>query len=329
MFGSSAFGICETTSLPCLYLTAVAHPLDRLIQVYFNCLNSPQHLKHSLCSFSFNRNRTLLLKRGHVSNDSQVTSESHDLLAFIKTSGNVYFKKLLYYSKFCKLVGTDQVCIRDSHSSFILSPEERKVLLQDVLENLGNWFAVVGMIEHYKDTLQLFEFATGLKFTQCNRYRSQTIDISQTNLRHFFNFTNDSDSRISVREFRNVLLKQVPNIKQWLIADLKIYQKIKEIFQQQKYVFAQTLQCNNDYPSIRFQTYQASKSISPHKHIEQQTQTKNTTLSSIKLFKNRSKKSLVQKHYASHHSQKSHKNKKSHKSIKERLKDKRKQVPTD
>ena len=218
IFGGMAFGVCENLAKPCMYFTTVVHPIDRILQVYHYC---QQSRKTSLCSFT-----------------KANSSATKDLYSFIKSSGNTYFKKLLYYSKHCKLLGDDQICIQDGKTSFLLSSVERRVLLNDVLHNLDKWFAVVGLGEHYKDSLRLFGHVTGLMFSKCTPFNHSAINqyLMHGNSSSATNGTHGHKQQKSIRAMREKLM-QNPRITQWLYADLKIYERFQEIYAKQLEVY--------------------------------------------------------------------------------------------
>ena len=227
LYGSLAFGVCENIKRPCLYATMMTHPLDRILQVYFQCR---QNASQNLCNFYRSSNIT-----------------QGDILSFIKVTGNSYFKKLIYHSKQCRLIGEDEICIQDGKASFILSQSERKAYLQNVLKNMDKWFAVIGLIEHYKESLKLFEYVFGEKYTECATYMSvfhqnnyhPSVPVNSTTT---FKGTSRKDRvakrvlKSDIMALRTKLLTD-SRVVQWLYADLAIYDKATAIFSKQWAVY--------------------------------------------------------------------------------------------
>ena len=168
------------------------------------------------------------------------------LQQFIKVQGSSFFRKLLYYSKHCKLVGHDEICLPDTKTSFVLTTRERRIYLEYILENLEKWFSVVGLEEYFEDSLLLLESISGLNYTNCGRPKKRKELVNTDTL--LWPVVSNS-GRNTLRGLRNMKelhqmqnvtfkalrekLMQDPLVSKWLSADLEIYSKLEELFQKQ------------------------------------------------------------------------------------------------
>ena len=212
LYGSLSFGVCEGLTHPCSYLTMLSHPIDRILTMYHLCqLNS----SHTFCHFT----KTDLIN---------VT-----LHEFVRSQGSNLFHKLLYYSRHCRLVGDDEVCLEDSKVTFALSAAERKIYLQSVLEHLEEWFSVVGLTQYMELSLLLFDLVHHLNLSACHAQVFNDIALI-------------GDTPYDT--VRAELLGD-PKVQQWLSADLAIYRKLEEIFLQQ--LEAYELSLHSTTPSLR------------------------------------------------------------------------------
>ncbi len=201
------------------------HPLDRILTVYDICRRNITG-SGSLCHFG-----------------SKVNVWNMTLHEFIKAQGNSLFRKLLYYSKHCKLVGEDEICLSDSKTSFVLTSKERRTHLKNILENLEKWFSVIGLEEHLNESLRLYEDVSGLNFAGCGRPR-KLVELMKLN--HYLwpqagNATPEELLRLGRvrkvfgRDFSAIrkMLIQDPIVQKFLSSDLAIYAKLEELFQKQ------------------------------------------------------------------------------------------------
>ena len=196
LYGSLSFGVCEKILKPCNYFVMMPHPIDRILQVYHYCKQG--------------YNRTTNFCHFDKLNFTNLT-----LSQFIRNQGSGFFKKLLYYSRHCRLVGDDEVCLKDAAFSF--SSIERQVLLNHILDNLHKWFSVVGLVNRYNESMELFEYVYKQNFTSCPLPE----------------FEDKSEDYIA-------LYKRIEKDKlamKYLHADIAIYNRLEEIFQQQLEIY--------------------------------------------------------------------------------------------
>ncbi|ELU01031.1 hypothetical protein CAPTEDRAFT_186578 [Capitella teleta] len=205
LYGPLSFGVCENLEHDCTYMSLIDHPLDKALQTYYLCgLNSSL----PLCAVT------------------KVTETDTTAAEFIIRQGSIFFQKLLYQSRHCKLVGRDEVCIHDTQTFFLLSHKDKLAYLADILSNLEKWFSVVGLVDHYQDSMSLFNFALGWNLTACAAMRSDIPKFS----------TGAYIDGIPYNEMRENLLNNSQVLKS-LGYDLAIYAKLEDIFMRQMKVF--------------------------------------------------------------------------------------------
>ena len=194
LYGGVSFGICEMINHKCLYSIFVSHPIDRLLQTYNLCKRDSSK---SFCHF-----HKLNLKK-------------MSLYDFIKVQGNRLFQRLLYYNKHCRLLGEDEICLQDIKTSFVLTNKEYKVHLHNVLQNIENWFAVIGLTDYFDQSLAVFDSVLNLNMSaKCRAY-----------------WKTPTKSKRYLRQREKLLADK--NIRKWLQADLLIYEKLTQVFHKQ------------------------------------------------------------------------------------------------
>ncbi len=217
-------------SRPCSYVLVAQHPLDRVLTVYSIC---QRNASSALCRFN------------------RLNVQNMTLRQFVRAQGSALFRKLLYYSKHCRLVGDDEVCLPDTKTSFVLTSKERKVYLKNVLENLEAWFSVVGLEERFNVSLRLLEHVFALNYTGCGTprklqqlaqldphlWRPLAGSISFERLQGLTNMSSlGNASHVTYSAVRDKLLTD-PVVLKALSADLAIYAKLEQIFKKQLSAF--------------------------------------------------------------------------------------------
>ena len=240
IYGGLSFGVCETLSHPCAYMTMVAHPLDRILNLYMKCRNDKKYQNSTMCTFP---NLDIL---------------SMSVKQFIKVQGNSLFQKLLYHSKHCRLVGEDEICIEDGRTSFVLTQDERRAHLHNILTNLESWFSVIGLADQMDTSLMLFREVFGLNMSDC-RLAADWMK---------------SRAKPEYHQLRYTLL-QDENVTRWLFADLAIYNKMEEIFKKQlktfntlklyEYYFSQEGKVEKD--ALRYDSLTGTSSSTTHETL--------------------------------------------------------------
>ena len=194
LYGSLSFGVCESVNRPCNYMVLVPHPIDRVLQIYLHCKNNSSS---AFCHFD------------------KLNITKMSLSRFIKNQGSGFFKKLLYYSRHCRLVGEDELCLKDAAFSF--STDEKQIHLKHILDNLHKWFSVVGLVEHYSQSMQLFQSVFKQNYTSCPSPKFEQKDELFLQL-------------------RQKIEKDKQSLK-YLHADIAIYKRFEQIFQQQLEIY--------------------------------------------------------------------------------------------
>ena len=223
LFGGLSFGACEGIQHSCSYSTFVTHPIDRILQVYATC---KKNLTKSMC---------------HLNHLDMLNTTIHE---FIHREGNNLFQKLLYYSRHCKLLGDDELCIHDKKAFFLLSSKEKTAYLENVLDNLSKWFRTVGLVQHWRQSIDLIDFTYGLNFSRCfgTVYREMlpapkhNMNFKRT--RDLYSFV-QSKLLIDGKPYKEVREELTNNsdIIKFLHPDLSIYNRLEEIFKEQMLVY--------------------------------------------------------------------------------------------
>ncbi|XP_077866932.1 uncharacterized protein LOC144355742, partial [Saccoglossus kowalevskii] len=166
--GDSAFGICEFTHLSCSYFTVLRDPYDRIISSYNMCKDA----KQPQCIVR-NANRM-------------------SLKDWAMHQGSFFFRQLLtnpsfFTQTYSSLVG-DLRGIKDPPNDKIppwwrtelilrywLSDEQKKILLEYILDHLQYWFAVIGLTDEYDYNFLMFQHVYQLSFhTKCSGLKQNT-----------------------------------------------------------------------------------------------------------------------------------------------------------
>ena len=242
--GGYAFGLCDELNTSCSYFTILREPYERTISSYSYCRRARSD---QLCA---------ALSAGKVS-----------LRDWALHQGSFLFRQLLFDPIFCR-----HFYDHTKYSNLSKVPHEfirskigfggapcwfrQKVvlqhafdkdgmdkLLQYALQNLEHWFTVIGLVHEYDLSLAMLQEAYGLPFhTRCS---GQKINVSD-----YKNMQNDtSDTKVNTNGTRMDIvgdnireLMGDPEVQQVLEADVKLYRRAVEIFEQQKRTFFKDLE---------------------------------------------------------------------------------------
>ena len=86
LYGGSAFGVCESVSKPCGYITFISHPIDRLVALYELCRPPVTAGARYICRLNNAEIRNLTLTQ------------------FALAQGSSLFENLVDYAKHCRWV---------------------------------------------------------------------------------------------------------------------------------------------------------------------------------------------------------------------------------
>lgn len=228
--GGCAFGICDVLrGRPCSYMTVNRDPYDRVISSYFYCLKS---------------NDTLCM---------QVNVKNMSIVPWAIHQGSHFFRQLLLHKDTCRIGLNTTRYVRDymertrdtipyntkirkrescwlRQKAFLqeaLTKDYRRAMLNYCLDNLHKWFAVIGLLEEFHISLQLFEATFGLPFKKFFTGKKQ-VGIIRSTL-----------NKATNRELRAELQRST-EVKEALHEDLMIYEVTKKIMNFQKEVFLGT-----------------------------------------------------------------------------------------
>ncbi|XP_033097013.1 uncharacterized protein LOC117101206 [Anneissia japonica] len=224
LIGDTAFGVCEDLAKPCAYVTMMRDPYERIVSSYLYC----------------RRKRTNPLCRALSPWKASINEWAIHL-------GNYFFQQLIFHPKFCNKFHEYYYPAGFKHEFYISQPswfrqkvilsymiteQQKETLITYCLENLENWFAVVGITEYYDLSQNMIETVFGIPLNQsCAGISSQNVGKhSHLLIQHNENAIDDSLS------FSNLIakLKQDDSVTHAIKADLRIYARFKKIFEQQR-----------------------------------------------------------------------------------------------
>ncbi|KAL5013463.1 hypothetical protein ScPMuIL_007733 [Solemya velum] len=227
--GRYSFGMCEKLKTPCSYFFMMRDPFERAVSSYYYCKSA---LGDELCS-AINANRVSLRK-------------------WILEQGSILFRQVLFSSKFCvdrndtfPFTPTNEDLVNKNNLPCwykeniilekLLDPGELKLVTNYVVSNLNKWFSVVGMVEKFEESMELFEHVFKLPFSKCNnRHKSET----NGDVRVLTNRVSNQNSRrsdwLNPEEDDPEFLKNDVYIRDALLPDYAIYKEVKRIFSIQK-----------------------------------------------------------------------------------------------
>lgn len=116
--------------------------------------------------------------------------------------------------------------------------------LDDILQNLEEWFGVIGLSSHLNESLALFEAALKMPFTKClkepslqgNLFKSYILN-AQSGLQDYDYFSEVySIKKPPHLRLKNDLIED-PGVRRNMYADLAIYEKLETIFKKQLKAF--------------------------------------------------------------------------------------------
>ncbi len=235
--GQYSFGMCnQYKQSPCSYFTLFRDPMERAISSYHYCNSTGRTLRDEMC---------LMLDA------SQVT-----LREWILHHGSLLFQQLLFTPQSCNsFPSTSQFSPDGSTSKFgdssnwpcwfkhrhqlgQLTATQQSHVLDYILNNLENWFSVVGLVEDFDNSMQMLEHVYGLPFSECHSIRQFQLDsVNMRDNRSNRNkqrdgFYDDNDPDYLMYDYF---------VKRALEADYKIYNRAKQMFSLQKQVLLNRL----------------------------------------------------------------------------------------
>ncbi|XP_002731803.1 uncharacterized protein LOC100376558 [Saccoglossus kowalevskii] len=223
------FGVCDSLNAPCSYFTVLREPYERLISCYQYCRT--QDLKDPICMAG--NARTSSVNEWAVHQGSYFFRQllynfkdacfQTDLYDTIKTYfDKAHYRGPNYYWPPCWYMNKKLLDRK-------LDKDDKEALLQYVLDNLENWFGVIGIVEDYPITLRLLERAYGQPFYsvcgELEKHKSHYASVSESTEKQKYIDTTKAELAADKEVFDA------------LYYDLKIYEKAVEIFDKQQSAF--------------------------------------------------------------------------------------------
>ncbi|XP_011667685.2 uncharacterized protein LOC752737 isoform X1 [Strongylocentrotus purpuratus] len=222
-WGGFSFGICDVLhKRPCSYMTVLRNPYDRIISSYFFCFTK---YSSRLCG--------------------PVRPKDVSITAWAIHQGSHFFNLVLVHPDTCRNDSSsdEYVKLYQDHTKDIiqyvhrhedtcwfrqkalhkeaLTKEQRRALLHYILDNLENWFAVIGMLEDYRVSLELFGEAYQMNFTA-----EYSVPLNTGGAR-----VKEEDT--TIKQMKIDLLNSA-EVREALYEDIMIYEKALEIMKLQK-----------------------------------------------------------------------------------------------
>ncbi|XP_002733750.1 uncharacterized protein LOC100375468 [Saccoglossus kowalevskii] len=221
--GGFTMGVCDYTNEPCSYFTVIREPYERIIASYVYCKGANE----LPCLARSAKGKLLTLKE------------------WAMRQGSFFFRQLLHKPDVCSIAylstiesfrqpddptaATMPCWYRNKlYLDHIMDSQEKLKVLDFVLEHLETWFGVVGITEEYDTFLKLLQHAYKLPFEKI------CLDTVEQEV---FKTEGDylSQSELLVDLKRELLADQ--EVFEALYFDIRIYQKIQEIFVSQKQIY--------------------------------------------------------------------------------------------
>ncbi|KAJ8025763.1 hypothetical protein HOLleu_33408 [Holothuria leucospilota] len=210
--GSDSWGFCSYVNhRDCSYFTIMRDPYDRLVSLYFECK-----------------------KQNNPPGEGRKNCVQSDIVDWVLRSRPLLSWLQLHRTVEC---GDDTV---ESCSFRVLRKQLEHMTYNDtyiksITNNLEKVFAVIGITEDFPTTYRLLQATYGIPFyDECNGTWLNSAVYTDHDVDGFDNFE-------SLKEHLKSKLKNNSKIHRMVYADVKLYEKAKEIFQKQK----ETLNKNN------------------------------------------------------------------------------------
>ncbi|XP_070580294.1 uncharacterized protein [Ptychodera flava] len=227
-FGLFSLGVCDFVDQPCSYFTIFRDPIERTISSYMYCKKAS---RDPICQAA--------------------DAEHMTVRQWALTQGSVVFYQLLHNPEFCKArydeeavglmekkdnIRRRNVDIPCWYKQILLLEERldregRNRILDFILSNMEQLFAVIGLTDKYDETLQMLEKVYALPF-----YSVCAGDI-KNKAAYKISGDNATDSKtITVEKLKQDLLED-PEVSEALHEDMEIYKEAVRIFKEQIYIF--------------------------------------------------------------------------------------------
>ncbi|XP_041475522.1 uncharacterized protein LOC121424014 isoform X2 [Lytechinus variegatus] len=219
--GGFSFGICDVLKgKPCTYMAVLRNPYDRIISAYYYCYRSHPTLcgpvspkDVSITTWAIHQGshffNQLLMLPDTCKNDSR----SHE---YVKRYQN-HTRDIPYVEKREDACWFQQKALHKE----TITKAQRRALLHYILENLENWFGVIGLLEEYQLSLELFGEAFKRNFTAAYSVPKNTGKVRK------------NADNTSIKQMKQDLLNSA-EVREALYEDILIYEKAVDIMKRQK-----------------------------------------------------------------------------------------------
>lgn len=208
IMGHRAFGMCDLlresrfNQKRCSYFTILRDPFERMVSHYF-------YLRQAAASSA-------------LISPSAIMSLKMSIKEWTLYQGSEMQNKLFWTGEIGKHPNGSHVCQGVSQLPITRFRDEK--LMEDILSNIDRHFGVIGLTSEYLKTLRMLQRAYQLPFYDvCKEFAINKGD---------YNSTEDA-ARKKVKEEAIMTLKNDAEIRQLLHLDIKLYEKAKQIFNEQ------------------------------------------------------------------------------------------------
>ena len=225
--GGYSFGICDVLNgRPCSYMTVLRDPYDRIISAYFFCyvkdpppLCGPVRARNknvSITAWAIHQGShffNLLLTDKDTCRDRDVRYDEYVKPYKRRTKDIINYDPRLHPQS-CWF--RQKAILKERVTS-----EQRHVMLTYMLDHLEYWLGVIGLVEDYESSLEMFREAYRLPIG--------TDPALVVNKGRVSDKTEDAQ-----KEQMKIELLNSAEVREALYEDIMIYEKAKQIFKLQK-----------------------------------------------------------------------------------------------
>ncbi|XP_062512132.1 uncharacterized protein LOC134187967 [Corticium candelabrum] len=210
--GPNVMGICDEMGVGerlCSYYLMLRDPIDRAVSTYFYCKVEQDD---QLCA------------------SRQMNATTVSLKEWVIHQRSFLLTQLCFDVRYCNMSRLEQQrlpCWYRQRS--LMERVDVRPVVKFVVDDLVDRFAVIGMLDKYGESLQMFEKVYGIKFTQCSQKKENSMQdkLSSFSDRVLKQQVNDKDIIVSE-------LRRDSDVRRALQFDISIYQKAVEIFEMQR-----------------------------------------------------------------------------------------------
>ncbi|XP_002738288.1 uncharacterized protein LOC100371222 [Saccoglossus kowalevskii] len=235
VLGGFSFGLADISNLSFAYFLVLREPYDRIISHYEHCRT--RNTKDHICLHMNAKEVTVKQWAIHVG--SYVFRQLFNNVLLCTTNYEHYIRKAALGLPYARTVRgelistTTQLNMAEMqcwykhklYLDYYMTSSEHEAMLQYVLEHLEDWFTVVGLLNEYSMTLTLLQEAVKLPFATLCDPSSKHNENTRYN------------STVTKTDMVDELRKQLINdneVYKALYYDIRIYNKVEQIFHKQK-----------------------------------------------------------------------------------------------